>query len=55
MLLPHVGVPLAGQFKLRGNLDQNLLVVVVETASGLKPIVWVDRLVELLKKSLARL
>ena len=47
---PHIGVPLAGRFKLRGNMDQNLLVyVAAETASGLKPMVWVDRLVDLLE------
>ena len=49
-ILPHIGVPLAGRFKLRGNMDQNLLVyVAAETASGLQPMVWVDRLVGLLE------
>jgi hypothetical protein len=49
-VLPHVGIPLAGRFKLRGNMDQNLLVyVAAETASGLKPLLWVDRLINLLE------
>lgn len=45
-LPPHFGLPLAGRFKLQGNMDQNLLLfVAAETASGLKPLLWVDRLI----------
>ena len=47
-LPPHFGVPLAGRFKLQGNMDQNLLLfVAAETASGLRPLVWVNRLIDL--------
>ena len=46
---PHVGLPMAGRFKLRGNMDQNLLLfVAAETASGLKPLLWTNRLVDAL-------
>jgi len=45
-LPPHLGLPLAGRFKLRGNMEQNLLLfIVAETQSGLKPLLWVDRLI----------
>jgi hypothetical protein len=47
---PHVALPLAGKFKLRGNMDQNVLVFVAEeTKSGLKPRLWVDRLIRVLE------
>jgi hypothetical protein len=46
---PHVAIPMTGKFKLRGNMDQNvLLYVAAETKSGLKPRRWVDRLIEAL-------
>jgi hypothetical protein len=46
---PHVTLPLAGRFNLRGNMDQNVLVFLAEESkSGLKPRVWVDRLIEVL-------
>jgi hypothetical protein len=45
----HVGVPLSGSFKLRGNMDQNLLLFVAAvTRTGLTPLVWVDRLTRVL-------
>jgi hypothetical protein len=44
---PHVALPLAGKFEMRGNMDQNIRRnVAEETKSGLKPKVWVDRLIE---------
>ena len=47
----HIGLPLAGKFKLRGNMDQCLLLfVAAETASGLKPLLWTDRLVDLMEQ-----
>jgi hypothetical protein len=46
---PHVAIPMTGKFKLRGNMNQNvLLYVAVETKSGLKTRLWVDRLIEAL-------
>jgi len=43
----HLGLPFAGRFKLRGNMDQNMILfVVAETSSGLKPMLWADRLVD---------
>ena len=46
---PHFGLPMAGRFKLRGNMEQNLLLfVAAETRSGLRPLLWADRLVETL-------
>jgi hypothetical protein len=50
-LPPYFGVPLAGRFKLQGNMDQNLLLfVAAETASGLQPLLWIDRLIDILGK-----
>ena len=47
---PHVALPFAGHFKLRGNMDQcMLLFIAAETASGLKPLLWTDRLIESLE------
>jgi hypothetical protein len=46
---PHFGLPLAGRFKLRGNMEQNLLLFVAKTThSGLQPLRWVNRLVAVL-------
>jgi hypothetical protein len=43
----HVGLPLAGRFKLRGNMDQNLLLFMAKrTQSGLEPMLWIDRLID---------
>ena len=48
---PHIGVPLRGRFKARGNAIQKLLVFVsFETASGLKPGRWITRLVDTLQR-----
>jgi len=45
----HVGVPLSGRFKLRSNMDQNLLLFVAAvTRTGLIRLVWVDRLTRVL-------
>ena len=47
--LPHVGIPLWGRFKARSNAIQKLLVfIAADTPSGLKPGIWVNRLVEVL-------
>jgi hypothetical protein len=46
----HIGLPMSGRFKLRGNMEQNLLLfVAAETQSGLKPLLWANRLVETLE------
>jgi len=47
----HVGVPLSGRFKLRGNMDQNLLLFVAAvTRTGLTPLAWIDRLTGVLEE-----
>ena len=46
---PHVGIPLTGRFKARSNTVKKILVfVAIETASGLKPALWIQRLVDVL-------
>lgn len=46
---PHVGVPMRGKFKARSNAEQKLLVFcAATTASGLKPGLWAQRLVDVL-------
>ena len=48
---PHVGIPLRGRFKARSNAIQKLLVFTAAvTASGLKPGLWAERLVETLRQ-----
>jgi hypothetical protein len=48
---PQIGVPLAGRFKLRGGMDQNLLLFLAAvTRSGIQALVWIDRLVEVLER-----
>lgn len=48
-LAPHIGWPLRGRFKARSRAVQELLVfVAAETASGLKPGLWTQRLVDIL-------
>jgi hypothetical protein len=45
----HIGLPMAGRFKQRGNAEQKLLLfVAAETASGLKPLLWTTRLIDVL-------
>lgn len=45
----HVGVPLFGRFKARSNSEVRILIfTVAETASGLKPGLWISRLVRML-------
>ena len=47
---PHVGIPLRGRFKARSNAIERLLVFTAAvTASGLKPGIWLDRLVRTLE------
>lgn len=46
----HIGLPLRGRFKARGNAKAKVLVMIVpETASGLKPSLWLQRLVGVLQ------
>ncbi len=46
---PHIGWPLRGRFKARSRAIQELLVfVAAETASGLKPGLWTSRLLSVL-------
>jgi len=45
----HVGIPLRGHFKVRGNAKVKLLIMVAAVmASGLKPVLWLSRLVDML-------
>jgi len=45
----HVGVPLSGCFKARGNAKVKLLIMIAAVmASGLKPVLWLSRLVDVL-------
>jgi hypothetical protein len=47
----HVGIPMRGKFKQRSNEIVNILCYCVAvTASGLKPALWVDRLVKTLEE-----
>jgi len=42
-------VPLSGQFKVRGNVKVKLLIMIAAvTASGLKPVLWLSCLVDIL-------
>lgn len=46
---PHIGLPLTGRFKARSQQQQSILIpIAYETASGLQPGVWVERLVQVL-------
>lgn len=46
----HIGIPLAGRFKLRSNQEQKmLLLIAAETASGLSPVTWIQRLIQTLE------
>lgn len=52
---PHVGVPLFGRFKARSGSEVRILIfTAAETASGLKPGLWVSRLVDIIDKSGSR-
>jgi len=42
----HIGLPLVGRFKSEQGEQCHVLPIVERTASGLEPMVWVDRLVE---------
>ncbi|MGB8702432.1 MAG: hypothetical protein WCD18_23695, partial [Thermosynechococcaceae cyanobacterium] len=46
---PHVGLPLTGQFKARSQEQRTIMIpIAYETASGLKPGIWAERLVDTL-------
>lgn len=46
---PHIGIPLTGRFKARSQEQKSIIIpIAYETASGLKPGVWVERLLEAL-------
>jgi hypothetical protein len=46
---PHIALPLTGRFKARSQNQRHILIpVAYETNSGLKPGVWVQRLIDLL-------
>ena len=48
----HIGLPLVGRFKARSQHIQEILIpIAYETASGLQPGVWAERLVEVLAES----
>ena len=48
---PHVGLPLAGRFKARSQEQRSILIpIAYETASGLKPGLWAERLVATLEQ-----
>jgi hypothetical protein len=48
---PHVGLPLSGRFKARAQEQQAILIpIAYETASGLRPGVWAQRLVDVLER-----
>ena len=47
---PHVGLPLAGRFKARSQEQRTILIpIAYETASGLQPGLWAERLVNVLE------
>ena len=47
---PHVGLPLAGRFKARSLEQRTILIpIAYETASGLQPGLWAERLVNVLE------
>jgi hypothetical protein len=47
--VPHIGLALTGRFKARSQHSQTILIhIAYETASGLKPGVWTERLFDLL-------
>jgi hypothetical protein len=47
---PHAGVFFLGRFKARSNAEKKILVfLAAETNSGLRPVLWLDRLVKLLE------
>jgi hypothetical protein len=46
---PHVALPLTGRFKARSQDQRHILIpVAYETSSGLRPGIWIQRLIELL-------
>jgi hypothetical protein len=48
---PHVGLPLTGRFKARSQEQQSILIpVAYETASGLQPGLWAERLILALER-----
>ena len=48
---PHVGLPLAGRFKARSQEQRKIMIpIAYETASGLQPGVWAERLVDCLDR-----
>jgi len=47
----HIGLPLVGRFKARSQDARNILIpIAYETASGLKPGLWADRLISTLQE-----
>jgi hypothetical protein len=45
-LAPHVGVPLVGRFKAEKGEQCHIIPMAAETHSGLKPLLWINRLIE---------
>jgi hypothetical protein len=48
----HIGLPLTGRFKARSQEQRTIMIpIAYETASGLKPGLWAERLVDVLERS----